>query len=511
MIRMKRGLQAAFMAVALAGTALMPVSALAAGKLTVSSPQDPGSWDPIDTFLVNWASVATNIFDGLTYRGPDLKLVPGLATSWEQLDNGMRIRFKLREGVKFHDGEPFDAAAVKFTFDRLLGPEGAKGPQQSNYNSIGSVEVIDPTTVDFKMKVPDPVILTKLAGYGAMIVPPTYIQEKGDDYFNAHPVGTGAFKFVSYEPKVNIQLAANPDYWGGAPKISDLEYKFIAEPATAIAELQAGRVDLVIPPTIPIGMIPTVEGDSKLAIVTSPGPTVYALRFNTRDGITKDERVRKALIMAVDRDAIINSVLGGQAQPIASFQGPLSFGYDPAQKPVPFDPEQAKALLKEAGVAPGAQVQIDLRGNEATFIEVAQAISAYLQMVGVTATIKPYETNVLLNDIIPGGKTGAMFQQSWGGWTLDYDNTAVAMYHTGEKWNPYDSDPKMDELLAKQRTITDRSEREKVLQEIAHYAADRALEMPLYNLNAIFGINKRVKNFTPVPDSRLKFTDVTVE
>jgi peptide/nickel transport system substrate-binding protein len=504
-------LQAAFVAAALAGTAFMPVSALAAGKLTVSSPQDPGSWDPIDTFLVNWASVATNIFDGLTYRGPDLKLVPGLATSWEVLDNGMRIRFKLREGVKFHDGEPFDAAAVKFTFDRLLGPEGAKGPQQSNYNSIGSVEVIDPSTVDFRMKVPDPVILTKLAGYGAMIVPPKYIQEKGDDYFNAHPVGTGAFKFVSYEPKVNIRLAANPDYWGGAPKISDLEYRFIAEPATAIAELQAGRVDLVIPPTIPIGMIPTVEGDSKLAIVTSPGPTVYALRFNTRDGITKDERVRKALIMAVDRDAIINSVLGGQAQPIASFQGPLSFGYDPAQKPLPFDPEQAKALLKEAGVAPGAQVQIDLRGNEATFIEVAQAISAYLQMVGITATIKPYETNVLLNDIIPGGKTGAMFQQSWGGWTLDYDNTAVAMYHTGEKWNPYDSDPKMDELLAKQRAITDRGEREKVLQQIAHYAADRALEMPLYNLNAIFGINKRVKNFTPVPDSRLKFTDVTVE
>jgi peptide/nickel transport system substrate-binding protein len=508
---LKQGLQTAVVALALAGTTFLTAPAFAAGKLVVSSPQDPGSWDPIDTFLVNWASVATNIFDGLTYRGPDLKLVPGLATSWEMLDNGMRIRFKLRDGVKFHDGETFNAAAVKFTFDRLLGAEGAKGPQQSNYNSIASVEVIDDSTVDFKMKTADPVILTKLAGYGAMIVPPKYIGEKGEDYFNAHPVGTGAFKFVSYEPKVNIQLSANADYWGGAPKISDLEYRFISEPSTAIAELQAGRVDIVIPPTIPIGMIPTVQGDSKLEIVTSPGPTVYALRFNTRDGITKDPKVRKALILGVDRDAIISSVLGGQAQPIASFQGPLSFGFDPAMKPLPYDPEQAKALLKEAGVAPGASVQIDLRGNEATFIEVAQAISAYLQMIGITATIKPYETNVLLNDIVPGGKTGAMFQQSWGGWTLDYDNTAIAMYHTGEKWNPYDSDPKMDEMLAKQRTLTDKAEREKLLQEIAHYAADRVLEMPLYNLNAIFGINKRVKNFTPVPDSRLKFTDVTVE
>lgn len=508
---LERGIRTALVAFAMAGTTFLTAPALAAGKLVVSSPQDPGSWDPIDTFLVNWASVATNIFDGLTYRGPDLKLVPGLATSWEELDQGKRIRFKLREGVKFHDGEPFNAAAVKFSFDRLLGPEGAKGPQQSNYNTIASVEVIDDNTVDFHLKAPDPVLLTKLASYGAMIVPPKYIQEKGDDYFNAHPVGTGPFKFVSYEPKVNIQLAANADYWGGAPKLSELEYRFIAEPATAIAELQAGRVDLVIPPTIPIGMIPTIQGDSKLEIVTSPGPTVYALRFNTRDGITKDPRVRKALILGVDRDAIINSVLAGQASPIASFQGKLSFGYDPAMKPLPYDPEQAKALLKEAGVTPGAQVQIDLRGNEATFIEVAQAIAAYLQMIGINATIKPYETNVLLNDIIPAGKTGAMFQQSWGGWTLDYDNTAVAMYHTGEKWNPYDSDPKMDELLASQRSITDRAQREKVLQEIAHYAADRALEMPLYNLNAIFGVSKRVKNFTPVPDSRLKLTDVTVE
>ena len=159
---LKRGIQSAFLALAMAGTTFLTTPAFAAGTLTVSSPQDPGSWDPIDTFLVNWASVATNIFDGLTYRGPDLKLVPGLATSWEVLDNGMRIRFKLREGVKFHDGEPFNAAAVKFTFDRLLGPEGAKGPQQSNYNSIGSVEIVDDKTVDFKMKVADPVILTKL-------------------------------------------------------------------------------------------------------------------------------------------------------------------------------------------------------------------------------------------------------------------------------------------------------------------------------------------------------------
>lgn len=491
--------------------AFSTVPAWAAGKMTVASPQDPGSWDPIDTFLVNWASVATNIYDGLLYRGPDLKLVPALALSWEELDEGKRIRFHLREQVKFHNGEPFNAAAVKFTFDRLLGTEGAKSPQRSNYNAIERVEVIDDKTVDFHLKNLDPVLLTKLASYGAMIVPPKYIQEKGDDFFNTHPVGTGPFKFVAYKPKVNLQLEAFAEHWGGAPKLSELEYRFITEPATAVAELQAGRVDLVIPPTIPIGMIPTIQANPKLAVVTTDGPTVYSLRFNTRNGITQDERVRKAMILGVDRDTIIKSILAGQAVPIASLQGALSFGYDPAMKPLPYDPVQAKKLLAEAGVKPGAKIQIDIRGNDATFNEVVQAVASYLQMVGINATIKPYETNTLLNDIIPQGKTGAMFQQSWGGWTFDYDNTAYSMYYAGEKWNPYDNDSKMNALLLSQRATLDGAKREKILREIASYAADRALEMPLYNLKVIYGINKRVKDFVPPPDSRLRLTEVSVE
>ncbi|MFP5406862.1 MAG: ABC transporter substrate-binding protein, partial [Gammaproteobacteria bacterium] len=120
-----------------------------AGTLTVApvAPGDPGSFDPIDTFLVAWGSVGSQIYDGLTMRGADMKLVPGLATSWEMLDDNKRIRFSLRQNVKFHNGEPFNAEAVKFTFDRLLGEEGKKGPQQSNYNAIGEVKVIDDHTV----------------------------------------------------------------------------------------------------------------------------------------------------------------------------------------------------------------------------------------------------------------------------------------------------------------------------------------------------------------------------
>lgn len=496
---------AALAAMAFAGAA--PV--YAAGTLTVAQALDPGSWDPIDTFLVDWSKVANNIYDGLIQRGPDMKLTPALATSWKVADDGLSIRFELRKGVTFHNGEPFNADAVKFTFDRLLGAEGAKGPQQSNYNMIDHVDVVDEFTVNMVLKKPDPVLLTKLAGYGAMIVPPKYLTEKGDAFFNANPVGTGPFMLASYEPKIGIKLKANPNFWGGAPKLDGVDFRFIAEPGTEVAELQAGRLDLAT--LIPLSQIETIKKQANLDVLSVPGPTVAVLRFNTKTGVTKDENVRKALIMAVDRDTIVNEILLGQAKPIVSFQSEVSFGYDPKLKPLPFDPAGAKKLLAAAKVPAGASVQIDIRGTDATFREVAQAVAGYLQGVGLKPTLKPYETSVLLNDIVPNGKTGEMFQTLWGGWTFDFDNTAYLMYHTGEKWNPYDSDPKLDKLLEEQRSIMDQPKREKLLQEVGAYVAERALEMPLYNQNTFVGVNKRVKNFVLPGDSRYRFTDVTVE
>jgi peptide/nickel transport system substrate-binding protein len=496
---------AALAAVLLAGAA----PAHAAGTLTVAQALDPGSWDPIDTFLVDWSKVANNIYDGLTQRGPDMKLTPALATSWKVADDGLSIRFELRKGVSFHNGEPFNAAAVKFTFDRLLGAEGAKGPQQSNYNMIDHVDVIDDYTVNMVMKKPDPVLLTKLAGYGAMIVPPKYIAEKGDAYFNTNPVGTGPFMLASYEPKVGVKLKANPNFWGGAPKLDGVDFRFIAEPGTEVAELQAGRLDIAT--LIPLSQIETIKGQANLDVLSVPGPTVVVLRFNTKNGITKDENVRKAMIMAVDRDTIVKEILLGQAKPIVSFQSEISFGYDPNLKPLPFDPAEAKKLLAAAKVPAGAAVQIDIRGNDATFREVAQAVAGYLQAVGLKPTVKPYETSVLLNDIVPNGKTGELFHTAWGGWTFDFDNTAYLMYHTGERWNPYDSDPALDKLLEEQRVITDQARRQKLLQDVGAYVAARALELPLYNLNTFVGINKRVKNFVLPGDNRYRFTDVTVQ
>lgn len=470
-------------------------------EFIVAQRRDPGNWDPIDTFLVVWGSVGSNIYDGLVYRNEKLELQPGLALRWEYLDDNTRIRFTLRENVTFHNGEPFNAAAVQYTFDRLLGDEGLKGPQRSNYTSIQQVKIVDDYTVDFHLNAIDPVLLIKLSGYGAMIVPPDYIKEKGEKHFDTAPVGTGPFKFISYKRDAHLKLAKNEDHWRGAPKIERLTYRFIPESNTRLAELQSGSVDILM--AVEISDVEIIRNHKDLTLETIKGPVVYSLRFKPVDAVTEDVRVRKAINMAVDRKSIVESLLQGYGSTIASFQSSLSFGYDPNLKEYPYDVEKAKQLLKEANVQEGTLLTIDFRSNNATFKEVSQAVASYLEAVGFTVKINPVETGLFLNDIVPNGKTNELYQSSWGGWTFDYDNTAYLMYHSGEKWNPYGTTDEIDALLEKQRSIVDVEQRKQLLQEIARKVADAAYALPLYNLDALYGVHKRVKNFTPAPDTRI--------
>lgn len=480
----------------------------AESSLTVAQRQDPNSWDPIDTFLVAWSSAGGSLFDGLILRDEDLKLQPSLAKSWEVLEGGMRLRFHLQEGVKFHNGEAFNANAVKFTFERLLGDEGAKGPQRSNYVTIKSIEVIDDNTVDFVMNAADPVMLTKLAGYGAMIVPPNYITEKGDAHFNMNPVGTGPFKFKSYTQSDKLELEANPDYFAGKPKLDKLTYRFIREDATRLAELQAGRVDVVH--DIAFSAIPTVKADDNIEIVAIAGPSIQSFQFNTKKGITKDLRVRQAINMAIDKKVLIDAFLGGYGSPIDSLQSKLSFGYDPDLKGYSYDPEKAKQLLKEAGVKPGTEVTIDYRANNAVVGEISQAMTSFLQNVGLNAKLKPIESSVFLNDIVPKGKADELFQFSWGGWTFDFDNTAYLIYHDGERWNPFGTSEEMNKLLEEQRSIVNQDVRLKILHKVGQLAHDNAYHLPLYNEDTIYAVSKKVKGFVPAPDRRMRYLTTSV-
>lgn len=488
---------------------LLQGQAMAADALRVAQQQDPQNLDPIDTFRLSWGSIGSNVFDGLIQRGEDIKLVPGLATQWQFLDDNKRIRFILRQGVKFHNGEPFNGQAVKYTFDRLLGEQGKKGPQRSNYTSIASVEVINDHTVDFHMEKVDPVILTKLAGYGAMIVPPKYIAEVGEKAFDMKPVGTGPFKVVQYKPAVSVQLERFDDYWNGRAKVKDLTIRFITEPATRIAELLSGGVDISL--NIPTTAIETVEANDNVELYKVSGPTVRMLRFNTRDGITEDVRVRQAINMAIDKETIIKVLLKGFGQPISSAQSEKSFGFDPALKGYPYDPAKAKQLLKQAGIKPNTEIAIDIVSNNDSFREVAQVVGSYLNAVGLKVKIKSHEQNVYFSDTITKGKTSELYYYGWGGWTFDFDNTAYLLYHSGERNNPYINDEKLNQLLEGQRQTYDTQVREKALREVAAYVHDQAFDVPLYNIPTLYGVSKKVKGFVAAPDDRARYMNVSVD
>ncbi|WP_434355024.1 ABC transporter substrate-binding protein [Parasalinivibrio latis] len=496
-----------FSAISALSLGLVFSSAVNAGQvLTVAQENDPQSLDPIDTFSLSWGSMGSNIFDGLVFRNENLDILPGLAKEWSFLEDGKRIRFKLREGVTFHNGEPFNAESVKYTFDRMLGEQGKTSPQRSNYTSIERVEILDDHTVDFVMKNPDPVLITKLSGYGAMIVPKKYIEEVGEKAFDMKPVGTGPFSVVNYTPSVGLKLEKNPNYWNGKAKVDEVNIKFIPEASTRMAELLSGGVDISL--NIPVASVETIRNNDRVELVDVNGPTVALLRFKTRDSITSDIRVRKAINMAIDKKMIVDILLDGLGSTISSAQGTKSLGYNPDIQEYSYDPAGAKALLQQAGVNPGTTITLDTRNNDDTFLEVAQVISAYLGAVGLNVKIRTHESGVYSTEIVPKGNTGEMFYFRWGGWTFDFDNTAYLLYHSGERWNPYNNDEKLDALLEKQRLTYSTEVRENILREVASYAHENALDIPLYNTSTLYGVSKKVKGFTPAPDDRARYMDV---
>ncbi|HJF31402.1 MAG TPA: ABC transporter substrate-binding protein [Sporosarcina psychrophila] len=478
-------------------------------EVVVGISSDPQSWDPIDTFLLDWSTVATSVFEGLVERNLDLELQPGLAESWEYLDDNT-IEFKLRQGVEFHNGEPFNAEAVKFTFDRLLGEEGRKGPQYSNYTSIESVEVKDDYTIIMTLNAPDPVLLTKLAGYGAVIVPPGYVTEVSDDDFNNKPVGTGPFKMTGYKRDQEVVLEKNENYWKeGLPKLDKVTFKVIPEASTRLAELQTGKIDIM--KRVEVSQTKTIKDSNFLKLEEIGTPTVYAIRFDEAKAPFDKKEARQAINYAINKEEIIEEILSGYGKQISTFQSELSFGNNPDLKPYPYDPEKAKALLKEAGVAEGTEVEIYIPGNDGNFKEIAQAVAFYLEEVGLKLKINSVDNTTLLSDLIPNGDAGNMYRQGWGGWTLDYDNTAYLMYHEGEQWNPSFKDDKVEELLAAQRATVDQDERHAIFMELTTLLYDLAPEVNLYQAVDLYGVNQRLENFQPPHEDRMRLEEVTVK
>jgi len=312
-----------------AAIAWRPAPARAAGNvLTVAFSTDIVTLDPHQNTDLNTMQVLLQIYEHLVALGRDGKFHPVLAESWEVVDD-RTWRFKLRHGVRFHNGEEFTAEAVKFTLDRLADTKEQMRSGPSFRQNIAEVVVQDPYTVLVKTKAPYPDLLALLHLSGG-IIPPKYFQSVGKERFAREPNGTGPYRFGSWKRDVQVTLQANDQYWGGKPAFGEFVYRPIPEATARVAALVKGEIDLAA--DIPAERVKELETGRNTRVVSRPGQQIYIGLDTIKVEPLRDRRVRQALNHAVDVDAIVRDVLGGQAVRLNGPFFPGMIGYDPTLK-----------------------------------------------------------------------------------------------------------------------------------------------------------------------------------
>ncbi|MEJ7762734.1 MAG: ABC transporter substrate-binding protein [Thermomicrobiales bacterium] len=343
---------------------------------------EPPTLDPALTYAVDGWSIVHSVYDTLVGFDASGTLRPLLAETMDVVDPRL-LEFRLRPGITFHNGEPFDSRAVAHSFERLVDP--ALGSQVAgNFAVVEEVREIDALTVQFVLSAPAPYLPAQMAVWLA-IVPPSYASDPSND-LGATPVGTGPYRFVAWERGERVELAANTDYALGAlkgfPVAKTAEFRFLPDGATRVAELRAGAADLVT--AVPADQVEAIEGDGLTVLPVAVSGSTW-VRIATDVAPFDDPRVRRALNHAVDTPAIIAALLGGFGRPLASFAVPTTIGYDPALEPLAYDPALARDLLAEAGLGDGFETTMAVSIGDR--IDIAEAIAGFLADIGVSVTV----------------------------------------------------------------------------------------------------------------------------
>src|SRR6185503_9285320 len=340
-------------AAALGAAATVPLTAGGAAlaqttskkELVTAQAGDISKFDPHFSTSSNDIRISFNLFDNLTSRHPDGKLYPALATEWK-LTNPTTWTFKLRPGVKWHNGDPFSSADVKYSIERTWDPN-VKTRVNTVLTTIDRIEAPDATTVVMHTKKPDPLLAARLAFYGGQIVPKKYLEAVGGDEFNAKPVGTGPVRFASWTKDDKIVLDANPNYWGGKIEVDRVIVRAIPDLAPRIAALLKGEVDLIT--QLPPDHGERVAGNPTTRVLGALYAGLYVLAVNSKRPPLDNPLVKQALALGIDRDLIVKELWRGRG---IVPNGPISKGdtfYDASLPPFAYNPKEARERLKKAG------------------------------------------------------------------------------------------------------------------------------------------------------------------
>jgi len=453
---------------------------------------DPQAQDDGPERLVN-----DNIYETLYVRDAEGNLQPGLAEGLPKQIDPLTWEIVVRDGIKFHNGEPLDAKAVAFSLKRIVDP-ALKSGQFSYVSTIKDAVAVDDRTVRVTTEKPDPALTARL--YWLKIVPPAYAS---DPNFAAHPIGSGPYKLERWDRGEEVVLSANADYWGDKPKVDEVTFRFIPDASTRLAGLLAGEVDLIN------NVAPEFEKQlPKVAKVE--GLELPFIVLNARPGSPlADARVRQALLYGVNREELAEGLFEGNAS-VASGQlaVPTAFGFNDAIKPYPYDPEKAKALLKEAG-AEG--ITINVVGPGGRFLkdrDTVEAVAAYWTALGLDVKVRIPEWSDYLATIFNKDARPDVFYSSSANELFDVDRAITAYYHP-ESPGASNADAELGQWIDTARFETDVDKRKALYAAITGRSHDQALVNSLLRVQDIYGLSERTE-WKPRVDGKVFVKDVVV-
>lgn len=498
-------------ALAVAAAILASAPTWAAKDAVIAVASNFTTLDPYDANDTLSQTVAKSFYQGLFGFDKDMKLVNVLAESYQVSDDNLTYTIKLHSGVKFHDGTDFNAQAVKVNFDRASNPEN-RLKRYNLFKVIEKTEVVDPQTVKIVLKQPFSAFINNLAHPAAVIISPAALQQYGKE-IGFHPVGTGPYKFVTWNQTDFVKVEKFSGYWrAGLPKLDSITWRPVVDNNTRASLLQTGEAQFAFP--VPFEQAKLLEKNNQLEVVISPSILHRYLSFNVTQKPFDNIKVRQAINYAINKEALIKVAFSGYAVPS---QGPLPKSIDFAQQyqPWPYDPAKARELLKEAGYPDGFTTTLWASHNHSTAQKVLQFTQQQLAQVGIKVQVTAMDAGQRAAEVEGKGvnETGVrLFYTGWSASTGEADWALTPLFATAS-WPPalfntaFYSNAQVDADLANALKTTDRGQKEKLYKDAQDKIWADAPWAFLVTEQLVSANSKKLSGFYVMPDTAFSFDE----